>query len=83
MVCALFYAVNIYRTVSHSMSIRQMNMDIASVDADIQRLDSQYASLSSTITPDTLRTYGFDNADVSAFISRTTSLGMARGAYGF
>jgi len=81
-VCALFYVAHIYSMVSHSVAIQQATESVVAADAAIQRLDTQYIALTASITPDMLHTYGFDTAAVSAFISRTTSLGLAQGGYG-
>lgn len=75
MVMALAYAINLYRVISHSLALQSITREQASLDSSIQALDSQYTSLSNKITPDMLHTYGFDQGKVSAFISRTASLG--------
>lgn len=75
MVLALIYAINLYRVISHTISLQKITQQQVSLDSSIQALDTQYIAISSKITPDTLGTYGFDQGKVSAFISRTTSLG--------
>lgn len=82
-VCALFYVFNTYRAISYSMSIQNVSTEIAMVDAKMQNLDSRYVELVSSITPDLVRQYGFENAEVSAFIPRDVSLGFAYGDNGF
>lgn len=72
---ALIYAANLYRVISHTIALQDTSSQMASVNASIDVLDGQYLSVSRTITPDTVTAHGFDNGKVSAFISRTTSLG--------
>jgi len=48
---------------------------MASLAGTVQRLDSEYLELSSKVTPDNLKAYGFSQGQVSAYISRTSSLG--------
>ncbi len=76
---AMFYASGIYSAISYSMAIRVVNQDISKAMSDIQDLDGQYAKLSASITPDLLQAHGFEVGDVSAFISRSASLGLVHG----
>lgn len=75
MVCALVYAANLYRVISHTLALRQVVAETAALDTAISKLDAQYISISHTITPDSLSARGFEQGKVSAFISRTASLG--------
>ncbi len=77
-VCAmmvLVYAFNLYRVISHTIALQQVGTQTATIDAAINTLDTQYIALSHSITPDSIKTHGLDQAPVSTFISRTTSLG--------
>jgi len=72
---ALIYATNLYRVISHTIALQQINSDMTALNSNIDSLDGQYLVVSRTITPDSLIARGFGNGTVSAFISRTTSLG--------
>ena len=74
-VLTLLYAVNLYQVISRTVSLQRVNAQVAALDVAVQALDTQYLGISSKITPDILRAYGFDQGQVSAFISRTASLG--------
>ncbi len=75
MVLALIYAINLYRVISHTIALQKITLQQAGLNSAIQTLDTQYLAISSKITPDTLKNYGFDQGKVSAFISRTGMLG--------
>ena len=74
---ALIYAVNLYRVISHTIALQQIEKQAVTLNTNIDTLDGKYLVLSKTITPDTLTSKGFDTGTVTAFISRTTSLGSA------
>lgn len=74
-VLVAIYAINLYRVISHTIALKQVSAQVASLDASVATLDSQYIALSHTITPDAIAARGFDQGKVSAFISRTASLG--------
>ena len=69
------YALNLYRVISHTISLQRINAQTNALDATVQNLDSQYLSISSKITPDILGAHGFNQGQVSAFISQTKPLG--------
>ena len=73
MVLALIYAVNLYRVVSHSVALQQINKQQATLTGEIQTLDAQYLAVSNKLTPDAIHSYGFTQGKVSAFISRAAS----------
>lgn len=79
-VCAFIYAINLYRVISHTIALRQVTAEMASLDASMSKLDARYISISHTITPDSLAARGFEQGKVSAFISRTASLGRIASA---
>jgi hypothetical protein len=74
-VLVAIYAINLYRVISHTIALKHVTTQVASLDASVDKLDSQYIALSHSITPDAIAARGFDQGKVSAFISRTTSLG--------
>jgi len=74
-VLVLIYAFNLYRVISHTITLQQITAQESTLSTSIQTLDTQYQAVSGKITPDTLRTYGFGQGKISAFISRTASLG--------
>jgi hypothetical protein len=69
------YAVNLYRVISHTVAIQDLGAQAAALDASVDKLDGQYVALSHAITPDAISARGFGQGKVSAFISRTASLG--------
>lgn len=78
--CAAFayiYAMNIYAVVSHTVALEKVEKQTASLAGAVEKLDSQYLELSSKVTPDNLKAYGFTQGKVSTYIPRTSSLGVA------
>lgn len=73
----LAYGINVYSLISHTIAIQKVQGELLSSNNSLRDLDSKYIALSGTITPNTLRSYGFEPAQVSEFISRTTVLGSA------
>jgi hypothetical protein len=76
--CALFlmiYSLNVYRVVSRTVALKSVENQTATLTTAVDGLDSQYLQLTSKLSPDTLHDYGLSQGQVSAFISRTTSLG--------
>lgn len=69
------YAINLYRVISHTIALQRVTTQVAALDGAVNKLDGQYIALSHTITPDAVAARGFDQGKVSAFISRTASLG--------
>ena len=77
-ICAflvILYAFNVYSVISHTVALESVQKQTAALSSSVDSLDSQYLTLSSKASPDTLKEYGFMQGQVSAFISRTTSLG--------
>ena len=77
-VCAVLtvaYAINVYKVVSKTVALQKVQAETATLTSDTEKLDSQYLDLSRTITPDNLKKYGLEEGQVSAYISRTASLG--------
>ena len=72
---ALVYALNLYRVISDTIALQQVTVQVSALDLAVDKLDSRYIAISHTITPDVVTARGFGQGKVSAFISRTTSLG--------
>lgn len=75
-VLVTIYAVNLYRVISNTLTIQHITAQVKVLDGSLDKLDSQYIALSHTVTPDAVTAHGFDQGEVSAFISRTASLGQ-------
>lgn len=75
LVLVTIYAVNLYRVISNTLAIQNIRAEVATLEMSLDKLDSQYIALSHTVTPDAVTARGFDQGEVSAFISRTASLG--------
>jgi virulence-associated protein VapD len=73
MVCV--YGMNVYAAISHTVAIQNVEKQVSGLSSSVDSLDAQYIRLSSAITPDVLPKHGFSQAQVSAFISRSVSLG--------
>jgi hypothetical protein len=78
-ICLLFamtYVFNMYRVISYSVALQNVEVNIVSVQNDVQELDTRYISLSNRITPDLVRSRGMKEGVVTNYISRNSSLGM-------
>ncbi len=71
----VLYAMNVYSVISHTVALESIQKQTTALATAIDGLDSKYLDLSSKASPDTLKEYGFTQGQISAFISRTTSLG--------
>jgi len=69
-ICAAFYAMNLYSLVSRTVAIRQIERQVTAISSVISDLDSTYLTLTSNITPDTLAAHGFTAGKVAAYIKR-------------
>ncbi|MCX6715679.1 MAG: hypothetical protein NT077_01525 [Candidatus Taylorbacteria bacterium] len=67
---AVFYAVNLYTLVSHTIAIKQIESRAASLSGSLSALDAEYLKLTSTITPDILAEHGLVAGEVSLYITR-------------
>lgn len=67
----LFYAFNLYRVISRTVALEKINSDISTVNNSVTTLDAKYLELSSAITPDTVKQYGFSQAKVSMYVTKT------------
>ncbi len=72
-VFALLYAMNLYRIISHTVALQQVATQARMVETATQELDAQYLSISNTISPGNIGSYGFMQGEVQAFISRSNS----------
>ena len=77
LVFAFGYAINLYRVISYTVALRQIEAETVAADAAIRTLDAEYLGVSGAITPESLRSHGFSQGKVSAFISRTAPLGRS------
>jgi len=71
----LVYGFNIYSIVTHTVALREIEEQTATLANSVQILDTRYLEISGKITPDTLRAHGFSQGVVSEYISRAASLG--------
>lgn len=65
------YGINVYSLISHTIALQKIQAQVLTSNNSLKDLDSKYITLSSTITPDTLKQYGFAPAQVSEFITRS------------
>ncbi len=82
-VSALFYAANLYRVISHTVALQNIASETKALNASVQELDAQYLGISKNITPDAIRSYGYNQAPVKAFISRASLGKVALAGHGF
>ena len=78
-VCLLFavmYVFNMYRVISSSVALQNVEARTATVQSAVQDLDMKYISLSNRITPDLVHARGMSEGTVTSYISRTPSLGV-------
>ena len=75
LVCAVIYAANVYSVISHTVALQKIETQSASIESSVRSLDGKYLELSGNITPDLLRSHGFTSGSVSAYITRSASLG--------
>jgi hypothetical protein len=76
--CAAFYAMNLYSLVSRTVALRQAERQVTAVSSAISDLDSTYLTLTSAITPDTLAAHGFTAGKVAAYIKRSEMTASAQ-----
>ncbi len=69
-VAAIFYAVNLYTLISHTVAMQKMESQAAVLGSAIGKLDAEYLRISSKITPDSLASYGLVPGHVSMYITR-------------
>ena len=69
----LVYGFNLYNVINRTIALRQVESKEVAIQSSLAALNAQYLELSSTITPDTLHTYGFTQGQVSEYISRNSS----------
>jgi hypothetical protein len=69
------YAMNLYRVISRTVAIQDVNTQTVALAKSVDGLDSRYLELASQATPDKLSEYGMTQGEVTEYISRTASLG--------
>lgn len=72
----VFYGFNLYATISRTVALEKISAQTKVVEDSIRTLDAEYIALSSRITPDVVKEYGLKEVSISAFIDRTTTLGL-------
>jgi hypothetical protein len=75
LVMASLYIVNIFRTVSGTISLESLNKNISSLSSEVGKLESDYINASKLATPDSLSKYGLSQGKVSVFISTPAKVG--------
>lgn len=76
--CAMLlclYAFNVYSLVTKTVAIQDVNAKIATISGELSDLNTQYLSLTDSITPESMQKFGMVPAQVSEYISRNSSLG--------
>ena len=68
------YGLSIFNTISKTVSLQKAEVQVASMTSAVASLDAQYLSLSRSVTPDKLTTYGLSQGRVSTFIPRNSSM---------
>lgn len=77
-IAALFYAVNLYRLVSNSIALRQIESRSVALTSSLGDMNARYLKIMSAITPDAVGKQGLVPAQVSLYITRpsaTASIG--------
>ena len=74
LVLAMLYGINIYHLVLRTVAMQETQSALVAKSHEVNSLASKYLTLSSALTPDTLSNYGLNAANVSQYISRTSSL---------
>ncbi len=86
-ICALFvsvYCVNVYSVISMSAEANDVLRQSQAIENNVKSLDTQYITLTSNITPQSLSTHGLSEGKVTAFITKTNTNGVvALGGYEF
>ncbi len=79
LMCAAFYGFNLYKLISHTVALQQVERAMVAIGSELSSLDTEYLKLASAITPDSVTAHGFVPAKVSAYIVRpqpTASIGI-------
>lgn len=72
----LMYAYNMYAVITKTVASQNLDKQVAQLEGSVQKLDSEYINLSNKITPEMAKEYGLEQPAVSAYISRTKSVGL-------
>jgi hypothetical protein len=71
----LSYGLNLFKTISATVSLQKLDKQIASVSSTIGKLDSEYLQLSRQAAPEAMSKYGLSQGTVSVFISPSSASG--------
>lgn len=72
-ISALFYAVNLYSLISHTVAMQQIEGRAVLLASALSSLDAEYLKLTSAITPDALAEHGLVPGKVSLYVTRPAS----------
>jgi len=70
---ALVYGFNLYKVIDQTIALRTVQSQEVALQSSLSGLNTQYLDLSSKITPDSLRQYGFSQGQVAEYITRDSS----------
>lgn len=75
---AVMYGLNLYGVVSRTVAIEQTNKQAAALATSVQSLDAKYLELSQSVAaPSALAARRLSRGEVSQYISRSPSAGVA------
>jgi len=69
----ILYVANVFSVISKTVSLQSVQLQIATLNSNVNGLDSQYLSLSGVITPDNLSAYGMTQGKVTEYIPRSSA----------
>lgn len=75
---AIVYAFNMYSTIKYTLAAENIEKAATSLEASVQDLDTKYIELSNKISPEMAKKYGLHQGEVTAYISKPTSLGRVQ-----
>ena len=76
-VLLVIYGINVYMVISHTIALQKTEAEVAQVSSTVAGLDAHYLQLSGNITPAILKAHGFDQGQATAYITHSSSLGVA------
>ena len=77
LLCAFFailYGINIFKTITRTVSIQRAQTEITALSSQVSALDSQYLKLSASVTPNILASYDLSHGHISHFISMSPTV---------
>jgi hypothetical protein len=75
LVMAFLYAFNMYSVITKTVAAQVIEKQMVTLASSVQKLDAHYITLSNKITREMASDYGLMQGQVSAYISRTKSVG--------